>query len=440
MDLRNLPLAATPAGKAFAIKCLHPADHEIKTVRGPGGRVPSVGIASDMVETIAWPAGATYARIVQLANPAYPLFVDFRDAADANVKWYAWANAALGGPGVQENPTTPAKYAWMQGIANRIVAHRVMAQSVTCDVIAPAVANQGTIVSAQMSLPPQTVNFSSGNYDGSWALTGVNHVCDGYIYPWPPPTSAQLLMGTSAYTSRAVDGFYQPLKLDRFKFINTYDNFLPLNGVPDQVGTPNVSTGMGQWPYYLPGNVYNMASASFPKPSSNIVGITFIEGTAGNPSVSLRLRCRQVLEIVPKIGSTMAPLAEAPFPPDELAYKMVVEIGARMKDAYPASYNSLGKLRETIAKIGKAVLKYADPVLDVMSVIPGVGSVASGLKVASKVGKSIMAGIDKLDGTGEVRKPLPAPRQQAPRQAQSRARGRTRARSKKGSSRRAASS
>lgn len=430
LDLKELPLATTPAGRTFALKALHPADPEIKINRGPGTIRPTLAIASDMLDTLPFPSGATAACLVQTPNIYYPLTVFFVNAGGSLVSAMRFSNKALGGPGVETSPTGFAVSRVPMDTALRSMeAYRVTAQSITCDVIAPALSDQGTIVSAQYVDNPLTVQPTTITSEVA-AGPDVITLCRD-LWMWNPrPNPVDLLMGTTAYSGKAREGFYQPLKLDKFDFIHSEDTCIYMN-VSASFVSDGMSTSMTSGNYPIFSNAADVGTTTLtalPKPSSNVIGISWIEGTAGNPQVSLRVRVRQVIEAIPRLGTTYAPMAESPLPPDELAYRMVAEISGRMKDAYPASYNDLGKLKDTILKIGKSVLKYADPVLDVLSAVPGVGAVASGLRVAKRVVPLITQGVASMGKFPAIKQPIPVQRPQAAvPQPQKRKRNRTKA-------------
>lgn len=454
LDLRNLPLATTPGGRAFAMKSLHPADSEIKTVRGPGGLYPSLGIAFDSIMTIPWPEGATYAVVIQWPNLMVPFNVQFHgpiaayaDATDVILKNYLVINKALDTTaGSVNSELTPILRDHFVDLAHDIDAYRVMSQSVTCEVVAPAVADQGTIVSAQVVDRPRTLNQSYLNWTYSssvphdvWSNTVGGFTSDCWIYD-DIPDPDNLVMGTTAYSGSARQGFYQPLKIDKFDFVSVDDPmyfYSPDSGAP----LPAVTLDRAAWhlggagnynPYY--GN-YPIATSqgwdhedhhkfssrveqSILKPSGYAIGYTRIAGTAGYPNVSLKFRFRQVSEILPVIGRRFAALAEAPFPPDDLSYRMVREIGARLKDAYPASYNDLSKLKEVIAKLGKGLLKYADPALTLVSTVapqtaPAVAGVRTVLDGAKLVAAAVKRSRRRRKGNGVAQAP-PPPTQPAP--------------------------
>lgn len=366
------------------MKALHPAEHTIKTARAPGSILPTVALACDMMETIAWPENYTKCIICQWPHLTHPMTVTFGDADDTRWKNYVFTNSAVGGPGVLESPPTWATTAaWSSSLNSKIQGYRVVSQSITCEVIAPSVANQGTIVSGQYEARPATRQLSS-LYPGAMENAFRDSV-DVWVYN-SAPLESQLLMGTSAYTSHAVNGFYQPLKLSKFKFVNVNDTMLFTDDMGGNKLAKDVLFIPGMTPVWLriptSGLQLDFDSTPLVKPSAYNAGVTFISGTAGHPQVSLRIRFRQVVELIPTLGAIYAPLTEAPLPPDELAFKMVKEIGARMKDAYPASYNDMGKLLGTIKSIGNGILKFADPVLDVVSMIPGIGTAAGAAKLA----------------------------------------------------------
>lgn len=387
LDLRNLPLATTPAGKNFAIKALHPADPEIKAARSPGGCFPSVGLSYDSIETIPFPATAVSAMFIQHPNCMIPACLVFLNSSGNYVDHYLWANNAFGGAGLMHAPanmTAALASFHTSNFYGQVDSYKVLSQSITCDVIAPAVSDQGTIVAAQIFDKPRTIQACSMSSDHT-KFTDL--VADCWIYERTPDLSA-LLMGTSAYTSKAREGFYQPLKVDKFKWVSVRDSvwYGKLAETYNNLCVVNTSSGWSNYPIYTNDSPFDVDCKALVKPSANVVGLAYIEGTAGNPSVSLRVRVRQVTEIIPTSGSIYAPLTEAPYPPDELSLKMVREIQARMKDGYPASYNDLGKLKNIISSIGSSVMKYAEPALDALTVVPGIGTAAkiasTGLKVA----------------------------------------------------------
>lgn len=405
LDLKSLPLATTPGGRAFAMKALHPADSEIKVARGPGSMVPTVAICNDSLFTIPWPENCNAAEIVQWANPICPCWVNFYDptSEDPSLPAEVWfyGNSTFGG-GWAKNPAWNSVFGPSASFTERYESYRINAQSLTCQVIAPAVADQGTITSAQYVTRPKTISPSDFARTGSGDDRHVVYTAPSDVWLYDAkPNKASLLLGTSAYSSKAVDGVYQPLKLNKFKFKASADKFYPLtdNGEASIDGGAEGLSTTCRWPLYFPGLEYNYISLfAIPKPTCDTLGVTWIEGTAGHPQVSLRIRFRQVMEAVPVIGTPWAAMAEAPLPPDDLCFRMISEIGGRMKDAYPSSYNDFGKLKDIITTIGHKVVKYVNPALDLLSVVPGVGNVVSGIRTGANIGRAV----------GELFQPLEA--------------------------------
>lgn len=394
VDLKNLPLASTPAGHAFAMKCLHPADHEIKSTRAPGGFLPSVSISCDMLETVPWPEGALFCLIAQQANPLVPLSISFFGEGNAAVENYLWFNSAIGLRGLTKGIAGNwSNYqAGIGEFVRSITSYRVNAQSVTMDFVAPAVANQGTILSCQTCVKPRTI--SPASYTSSdTTITSVRALCDFWLYPTYDFNQAQMLMGTNAYTSHAIEGFYQPLKMGDMRLRNAQDIYIPMDASylenQDDDVSYNCNGRLGTFPINFRNMAFTFSDSGLLKPTSSTVGLTWISGVNAT-GVSLRLRFRQVLEVYPKLGTLYSPMTEAPYPPDDLSYRMIREISGRMKDAYPASYNDLGKLKSIIKSIGHTVLKFADPFFDVLSAVPGVpGTIGAAGKAVLTAGKVI---------------------------------------------------
>lgn len=397
LKLDELPLATTPGGKAFALKALHPSEHTIKTTRVPGGNRNSVALCCDMIETFAIENAGSTATVVLSPNILAPAYITLKDGA--NTTYGNFYNAAFGGSFVA-NPTIADSYAVMQNMNGRIANYRITSQSMTLELIAPAMSDQGTITSAQYSLPPVTVSL--GLIPDNTG-TVLNCYPDMHVYPEPVPQS-QALLGTSAYTSKAREGCYAPLKLTNFKWQDFNDQVLHFSKLQSyldvnkffglQCNTPLV------FPYFE-----NRAAAAkvtqmltVPKLCGHHFSVTTIAGTAAN--VAIRVRVRQVVEITAAPSTLYAPLLEAPIPPDETALHMYMEVSSRLKDAYPASYNDLGTLFKKVSDIAKSVLPFVDPALNALSGVPGtIGSLATVIKDAAPavqtVAKAIGAGVKR---------------------------------------------
>jgi len=390
LDLRNLPLATTPGGTNFALKALHPSEHTIKTARIPGGNSMSVALACDMVETIPITTAGASARIIVSPSIAVPTSVYVQDGATSI--YGNFYNSAFGG--AFEDDEVLHMRSFVANLVQHVQNYRITSQSATVELIAPALADQGTITAGQFRLPPKTLSGLSSS-----TVTSAVGYGDLNLYDQGGISQASLLQGTHGYTAQARDGIYLPLKLTKVgKWYDTQDlafieglNFSTANVQHDRYQMSIPTDKMVTFPCCL-----NMTAVSTfnsfpmqPKLCGDNFGAIFIEGMAAN--VAIRIRVRQVVEITASPGTLYAPLLESALPPDPTCLKMYSEISARMADGYPASYNDLGKLRDIIMGIGKKVLPYVEPALDMLSKMPGpVGAVASVGKQLAPVAKSVV--------------------------------------------------
>lgn len=414
LDLRNLPLATTPGGTNFAMKALHPSEHTIKAARLPGGNRLSVALCSDAVQTFNISNPQTSVLVINSPDIICPCTVHMTEAdAHVGTDVYAFMNSAFGGS-VIKNPTNDYYNDRLQNsLIGKVEAYRITSQSVTVELIAPALSDQGTITSCQREIRPKTMSW----VDSSTAET-MRMYSDVDWYILPNLESSSMVLGTSAYTAKAREGAYQPLKLTdlswktfndpslpvmtKYTDMNTYgqQGYAPIkwfsvaaSAAPEEKRNP-----------ILPHFEDRVGVTSFdvlrpsPKPCGYNFGFTRVEGVSANTAV--RVRVRQVVEIMAPPSTLYAPLLETALPPDETAIRMYFEVSARMADAYPAAYNDLGKLRDIVKRIAGGVFKYAEPALSLLSSVPGpVGTVAG-------IGKQVVGAVNTAR---ERRKSLPRP-------------------------------
>lgn len=392
LDLRNMPLATTPGGRAFVLKALHPSDHEIKTTRVPGGNTLSVAVCSDQVQTINIVNANANVEINVIPNPVVPATMTVDDGGSTTN--YAVLNAAFGGSLVHDPKADDIKSVvakWSESVER----YRITSQSVTVELIAPSLSDQGTITAAQYHVPPRTANPSKELVQ---SINVMNITPDVYLYE-KPVLNTQLILGTQAYTSRAREGVYMPLKLTTFKWKDANDPFIPYStnremGYAIQSNF-QVSEASG-WPFLWTNATATASSdlAAIPKCCGSNFGFINFRGMAAN--IAIRIRVRQVIEVACRPSSMYAPLVEVALPPDEMALRMYHEISAKMADGYPASYNDLGKLKNIIMGLGKKLAPYVDPALSLLSGIPGpVGAIASGVKTVLPVAKTVVSAFKK---------------------------------------------
>lgn len=361
----------------------------------------SVALCSDMVQTIPLTNANSSVIVTVPPNPAVLASViaydgDFRTIGN-------FYNAAFGGH-YTTNPSYDNTRTLITNMRASVSTYRITSQSVTCELIAPALSDQGTITASQFKMSPRT---------GSLCRAADNNVTadlypDIAVYQAPGVESAMVL-GTMAYTSKARDGVYLPLKLSNFKWRSMTDNvaYFETEGAsfgeyPERL---NCASSL-VFPYSEhreDGHFWELVGA---KMCGNNFGKIVIGGLAAN--VAIRIRVRQVLEITALPGTTYAPLLEAALPPDETSLRMYFEVSARMADAYPASYNDLGKLWNVIKGIGQKVLPYVEPALDFISKsgIPVASTVATVAKSAVPAVKTAVTAIKAAKA--KKKKTLPA--------------------------------
>lgn len=328
----------------------------------------SVAVMSDMVYTFPITAADSTAVIYQFPHPLAPCVVGLGETL---VVFY---NAAFGG--AVKAPSDEDFQLLSKNFAGTCERFRINAQSVTAELIAPALSDQGTVTSACLPFTKQRFY--------KYVKGSTSSVADNPIDFYDRPTDESTwLLGASAYTAKAREGVYQPLKLTSFKYrdSNTFVISTSVDASPPFTAAPEMSAA---FPFFSLAHTVECTSKMF--------GATMFRGMAA--STALRVRVRQVCEMVVKQGTTYAPLAEPAPPPDSTALKMYFEVSSRMKDGYPASYNDLGKLLDVIKRIGKSVLPFVEPALAVLSAVPGpVGSVARGVTAAkAAVGQAVAAG------------------------------------------------
>lgn len=391
LKLNELPLAATPGGKVFCLKALHPSEHTIKSARVPGGNRNSVALCCDMVETFKITEAGSTVSINVVPSILVPASVVIQHGETRS--FGNFYNAAFGGKYVPSPAHTSAIPVLEQMLRN-ISMYRITSQSVTCELIAPALSDQGTITASQFSNPPRTLNNGSV---GQPDMAAIDPLPDVYIYQDPPEPSAQIL-GTSAYTAKCRDGCYMPLKLNSFKWKNMNDRALFENVPTDTMYSvhpmPDIAINEPlTYPYYETRAIAHWAQTiPHPKLCGDNIGLVSFAGMA--PNVAIRVRVRQVVEICVRPSTLYSPLVEIALPPDETAIRMYYEISSRMADAYPASYNDLGKLTNIIMGLGKKILPYVEPALDIVSKLPGpAGTVAKVAQKAVPVVSSVVQSI-----------------------------------------------
>lgn len=430
--LGSLPLGGTEAGKRWCRKALHPADHSVLSAPLPGGAtVPTVSSYYTQVvelqpdEIIGEHITNWDAEIFLRQDPVLPVAVRITTSTEVGSysREFPWLNNQVSDYRPWNSAGEPVTCNTRQlGSAYRAFAktknfYRMTHAGLTIEHVCSSTTNQGTITSAQYRVEP--VNSNMAGYPLHVSMNGNDmfgtSTSDGGHYPlqgpkgdstftWfrqqqlreyceGPMPEMSLLQATNAYTGKAVNGLYVPLKLTNpEKMVNVDQQYVlmgygtrqsaldtPLQGTYFQHKV--TSDGSIGWPYYC--YFTGAAAPTFAmgcRECGPSVSHTVIKGL--DPHATLRLYLRVGIEFVVETSSELAAFARAPPLPDTLALQMYQEISSCLKDAYTQDYNDRSKLLEVIDKLAKRIVPAIDKGLNFFAKIPGNpwGGAAAGLR------------------------------------------------------------
>lgn len=379
---RGLQLGSTPSGSDWCLKALHPSDPMVE-VRGipDESAVPSVFLNYQTVTRVGAPADATgtwsYDGVV-LPHPVQFMTHKVTSTTDGvtSSTFSDVLNAQLDGL------THMAKYNSFRAQARR---WRLAYMSVTVHQDGPSLADQGTLVCAQVPVQPKIYNAVGQqaypvDQTKRMMVLGPN-VCQFSDLDRPSYTASQAM--PNAYFNQSKHGCYMPLKLTRTcqEWHSDSDHVTVLNddttNDPDESGTnynqgiAAVTNGAGTtWPFTTL-TPFNPAFKVAPDTvqatrvdvwsgdvTSSLCNDTWGTICARNMSVetsfSIFIRVGFEVQVVPT--SILSPQQKISPPSDEIALRTYFAIARELKDAYPESYNSLSTLLGTIAGVAKDVL------------------------------------------------------------------------------------
>lgn len=390
------------------MKALHPADNAPPWAGVPlGGSWPTVVMEYEGMLRVTAPAPGdpTWSADLSLVpNPVQPLSV-YAFSAGGTATYHGLRNSTLGGDAVQFGDNVSK--------LETLASHwRITHMSLTTELDAPALANQGSVVAAQIPLNHLKLNTSWVNLtnlptagDNGALIVGQHVTVVDLTQNLPDP--AVLSTKPLAYQGLAKDGTYQVLKLDpRAPWVSTADtSVITVNTnatVPGNAGYPNsvlrgvvlpknnlgTASALQPWPFYSSASVLDAnkcisahvnpafaASTSgsqipgFPQP---LFGRTVYFNMSGTAALTMRVRWG--VEYVPQVSSVFAPAQKAPAALDELALEFYARFAAVAPDAYPASYNSWDELSAYLRK----AYSFIRPALRFASHLPGVAGMAAG--------------------------------------------------------------
>lgn len=362
-------LGSSPSGIAWCLKALHPSDPVIDCDGIPDKCSASTFLYNYQSQyTLSPAAGATGTWEFQAAllpNPLQFMAVNVTDSIDTLGKEYNFTNTQLSGPNWKGS---------MDWILNQCSAWRLAYMSVTCYQDGPDLANQGTIVAAQAPLheryrirlsPSGTAGAALQPVTPSWVVYNDSDI----------PTFAGTQSMPNAYFARSKDGCYMPLKLekDTFRWRSAADQVIqatPVAICETQIQLPTIDTY--PWPHQNTGGAdpgyYNFHPANFATGTWNVLANQapgMLSSTVGRicaknldvaTSFTFYVRCG--LEMQVRTNSALAPNLKVSPPYDPEALRSYFAISRELKDAYPASYNDLGKLWDVISGAARFALPH----------------------------------------------------------------------------------
>lgn len=268
------------------------------------------------------------------------------------------------------------KYTSWKSLAQR---WRLAYMAVTVYQDGPDLANQGTLVVCQPPVSPRSrclSAFSRADNDWKPPVCGMAKTCEWTTEDMPDYTRSQAM--PSAYYNKSKEGAYVPLKLtdtcqDWFSENDeiTVGEFSKPVAAPDDVtGTLALTnSNLSMFPFYDLENVmfvttdvntgYWRGQATSPPLSGNWAHIC-ARNLSTTTSYSFFVRCGVEMQVSP--SSTLSPQLKLSPPYDPVALTTYFQICRELKDAYPADYNTTGKLWGVI----KQALNALDPVITVM--------------------------------------------------------------------------
>lgn len=274
---------------------------------------------------------------------------------------------------------------------------RLAYMSVTIYQDAPALANQGTIVSAQHAVQPafyaatQLVPLPPGPTDHSIGYPRIS-----VLKSSDHPQYDTLQSMPNAYFNRSQEGAYIPLKLTKtcqqwhgendemlFGTVTFLNANMGCVGYPDATYS-DVAPFFNSEAFWLD-NVAHYAGGTVTSNYCNDVWSTFaLHNLAPTTSLSFFVRAGYELMVQPGTALTSHQVLSPKH--DPVALSTYFAISRELKDAYPADYNTTGKILSTISNIARTAAPF-------LSAVPGFGAA---LAPAAMGLSALTGGLDKL--------------------------------------------
>lgn len=333
--------------------------------------MPSLCMNYQSTFTLSPEAGATGTWEFDASLVPHPIsFIGWERRTSVNTTAGVCLNSQIDGA------THAEKYTNWKALAQR---WRLAYMAVTVYQDGPDLANQGTIVVCQPPVSPRARHFSSLSRNaGAFnpPVVAPATTCEWTTEDMPDYTRSQAM--PSAYYNKSKEGAYVPLKLtDTCQDWFSERDEITVGQFSQEPNTPATVTGVLQldnvnvacFPFYDLENVffvtvdanrgYFRGQATSPPLSGNWAHIC-ARNLSVTTSYSFFVRCGIEMQVSP--SSTLSPQLKLSPPYDPTALTTYFSICRELKDAYPADYNTTGKLWGVI----KQALNALDPVITVM--------------------------------------------------------------------------
>lgn len=365
------PASATPAGKSWLIKALHPSDPIPECMGVPDETSsPTVMLNYQMTSTITPPSTTNPWQFTFSLIPDPVLFASiFKSNSDGS------SPSGLGVFNSQLNAAAQYDVKMAAFLAQGIYKWRLAYMSVSMYQDGPALADQGSMAAAQVVMDYRKVVpcTTSGAFPAQVCSAGLPVMKFDSSYQQLDFATLQAM--PNAYFGQSKFGTYLPLHLDSHKWHGLHD--LMLNGgtltaadtasfiIPNQANAPTAT-----WPYYGTAPAFIKTGSGAPSgtpvshPCNDKWGHVSCVNLSPQSSFSFFIRAGFEAQVIPT--SPLSSLQKISPKWDELALHSYAAIVREMKDAYPVEFNDLGELWNVI----KGAAKVALPVL---RQIPGVG-------------------------------------------------------------------
>lgn len=410
---RSIPMGSTDEGKAWCMKTLHPADVSVPIRSIPDGNsFPTVLMEYEAYARInpinGAVAGSWNTDINLLPHPVQPLTYSIIQPGQVS------NGGAVYNPTLSPDSAGSTCEKLTNDWGDLCQSWRMVYTSCTLELDAPALANQGSIVAGQLPMASSVFNYSAPPlcYPHVFDFNYANNQCD----------FRSLVAKPAAYSGLAHDGCYMTLRMDpKSPWVNSRETMFITSGVYNQsryftlptttlpngttfpffdaLASPNAAIAVFGTPATLNGSQLQMLGQK----NFGRMSLVNISTTA-----SLFIRVRWGVEMMVSPNTILSPSVRPPSRMDEQAMSAYALIAGDMQDAYPASYNSFGKLGSVIKGIWNTV---GPTITNALGLIPH--PIAQGLS-------SGLGLIGKLTGAANVSRPQqrkkPKQRQRQPQQ------------------------